>query len=261
MLMEKAMKSVKAFTNKYGNYFVEASIVLPIFIIGVTVLLSIIPIMAKCESIIFSAADEQRVENIKAIYRSNPVALPLLVTSRCKKENRNLDSFIAFSKGYKMKRRGLDNLIAQGFSARFENNDPLNLFNKVEFTGSIMSRAFVGKTENTVGSGRDEFEREEKSEQVYIFPEFGEKYHNSGCRTLKENVKTELLTKNLRRKYKPCKLCGAKKAHIGDMVQIFNSEGNHYHLSNCKSLNKHYIKIEKAQAIQRGYGPCAICGG
>ena len=62
---------------KRGSYIVEATIVVPVFILAVLMLISIIPIAASCENVIFSSADELRLESVKSAFRKNRAALPV----------------------------------------------------------------------------------------------------------------------------------------------------------------------------------------
>jgi hypothetical protein len=96
---------------------------------------------------------------------------------------------------------------------------------------------------------------------VYIFPKRGERYHDLGCGFLKAAKKSGALTRSLRRKYKPCPICGSRKAASGSLVYYFPAAGESYHLPGCASLQRNYIEVDKRDAISRGYTPCSKCGG
>lgn len=247
--------------RKRGNYLVEASMVLPIFIISVIMLISIIPTISQIENIIFSAVDEQRLENVKSVYRSNRMALPVATTFRGNQENKRVKNMFSYNLKYKFSKGDYDNLIEQRLEATFKENTPIGVFNKIVFSGKILSRSFSGTTRELNSADRTSFEEERDSSLVYIFPDQGERYHNGGCRILKNNSHLELLSRDIRKQYKPCKLCGSKDVELGSPVYCFEHDGYAYHKGNCKSIEKYYVEIEKSIAEKRGYTPCEICGG
>ena len=54
----KLLSFTKRKNNKKGNYILEAVITMPVFIAAVIALMSIVPIAASCEKIVFAISDE-----------------------------------------------------------------------------------------------------------------------------------------------------------------------------------------------------------
>lgn len=262
MSMVGNMRSKRAIrSNKRGSYIVEAAIVVPIFIMAVIMLISIIPIIATCENITFSAADEMHFEDAKSAFRKNPAAYPLSLKARESLENKRMKAFHVTGYNYLYGENGISDLIAVSFKATFSEKNPIGLFSSVRFSGHLVSRAFTGSYYNDQPESRSEFEKNKDSELVYIFPNWGYKYHNKNCSYVKANCHLVYLSQDVRNKYHPCPLCNAGKAELGTPVFCFENSGEAYHLGNCSSVDKYYVEIEKDDAVKKGYTPCSKCGG
>lgn len=251
---------LKGITKK-GSYIVEATIVAPIMIIGVLALISIIPIIDNCQSTLFSAADEIRLESAKMAVRYNPLVFPAVLREREIAQNDEISDFHIIDYRYKFKSKGINDLIGIGYKATFREKNPLGLFSNVVFENHILARGYTGKTFQNNPSTAEDFEREEDSRLVYIFPTEGKKYHSQNCSYVKSNCQMKILSKNLKKSYYPCSICKSKGAPYGSTVFVFTSYGSSYHLGSCKAVDKYYIKIEKEIAIEKGYTPCKKCGG
>lgn len=110
----------------------------------------------------------------------------------------------------------------------------------------LLYRPFVGKTKNI-------------DDMVYIFPKSGQRYHIDGCSTLKEGEITSVLTNDIRRRYKPCKICDPDKLPNGSSVYVYSDSTHVYHRQSCSTITKNYECVTKEDAILKGYTPCQIC--
>lgn len=247
--------------TKKGSYIVEAVIVVPIFIMAVVMLMSIVPIVATCENVNFAAADEIHLECMKTAFRKNPAALPVAVKHRIYQENEKINSCKIRRYGYLYRAKGIDDLITLQLRVNFKEKNPLGLFSSVDYDGRITARAFTGTLQKQPPAERSEFEEEKESHIVYIFPEWGKRYHSQGCTYVRSNCQMAYLSQDTKKKYSPCRLCGAKSAQVGSPVFCFRSSGEVYHLSGCRTIDKYYIEIEKEDAEGKGYTPCSKCGG
>ena len=162
--------------NKKGMYIVEASVILPLFIASMIMVIGIIPVISTCENIVFSAADELRLESAKSGAGGSGVVLPLAVTSRIQSENSGISTFSVTRYARGVKRNGIEDLIYLGFRARFNSGISLIAVNGIKFKGNLVSRAFTGST-HTVNDAVDD-------SIVYVFPEDGVRFHKKGCRYL-----------------------------------------------------------------------------
>lgn len=243
--------------TKRGSYIVEATIVVPVFILAVLMLISIIPIAASCENVIFSSADELRLESVKSAFRKNRAALPVSVQLRVRAENPKISAYQVRGFRYLYEEAEIEDLMSLRFRAMFKEKNPLGLFSGVTFDGKITGRAFTGKLHREApGEGG-----EEEQKIVYIFPEWGERYHGKQCTYVKANCKLVYLSQETEKKYAPCKLCNAGSAQIGTPVFCFTASGEAYHTADCRLVDKYYVEIKKADAVERGYTPCSKCGG
>ncbi|TDP57470.1 hypothetical protein [Aminicella lysinilytica] len=262
MLTENHTKSRKNISlNKKGSYIVEATIVVPIFIIAVLMLISIIPIISTCENITYSVTEEMRMETAKSAFRDNPATAPIAMGIRVNRENRRLSSFYITGYKYKYRAHGIDDLITVNFTSAFKEKNPLGLFSRVEFEGKLTGRAYTGSYYKDTPSTRSEFEEDKESKTVYVFPNWGKCYHNKNCTYVRSNCHLVYLSQNVKSSFHSCPLCGSADASIGTPVFCFESSGEAYHLASCNAVDRYYIEMEKDEAVEKGYMPCSKCGG
>lgn len=244
--------------NKKGSHIIEATICLPIYIMAIILLSSIILLYSAAENITFSVADELRLAAIEARYvKVNPLK-PFQIKERVLEENKNVSECRIKSYSSCAKYKQFNNIIKFKMEATFDKS--LMYFNsKASYRLNVMTRAFVGDSGKLNPMSKEEFANDD-SEIVYIFPNYGECYHNENCTYVKNGCKPIILTESIKNRYSSCKTCNSSAANLGDVVYVFSS-GTSYHKSNCNLVEKNYIKIEKKTAIERGYRPCKKCGG
>lgn len=237
----------------------EAVIIVPVFIISVLMLITIIPIMAGCENVTFSVCDELHGESVKSAFRQNPAALPVVLQSRVKSENSRMDSFHIRFYRYLYAEEEIEDLLQVDVRAVFSGKNPIGILSAVTFDGRVRARAFTGKLHKyPPGSSGNE---EEDERIVYIFPEWGTKYHGKQCTYVKASCQMVYLSQNIKGSYTPCKLCDAQSARLGSPVFCFQESGRAYHTADCRIVERYYVEIEKGKAEEQGYTPCSKCGG
>ncbi len=237
----------------------EAVIIVPVFIISVLMLITIIPIMAGCENVTFSVCDELHGESVKSAFRQNPAALPVVLQSRVKSENSRMDSFHIRFYRYLYAEEDIEDLLQVDVRAVFSEKNPIGILSAVTFDGRVRARAFTGKLHKyPPGSSGNE---EEDERIVYIFPEWGTKYHGKQCTYVKASCQMVYLSQNIKGSYTPCKLCDAQSARLGSPVFCFQESGRAYHTADCRIVERYYVEIEKGKAEEQGYTPCSKCGG
>ncbi len=245
-------KHITKISEKKGSYILEATILLPVFILSIAALISILGIIRNCENSVFISADETNIVDVKAHFAETQFTFPSRLCNRILEEN----SFIKDAKvknfRYKYNNQGMEDLISFKLFCDF---------GRINFSARVLSRGFTGQRNYYDSLDRSSFENDDDFTKVYIFPAWGEKYHNSNCTYIKANCKLVVLNKNVLYKYKPCSLCHSEKAVIGSPVFLFERSGNSYHLGTCKQVKKYYIEIDKKEAIKRGYSCCSKCGG
>lgn len=237
----------------------EAVIIVPVFIISVLMLITIIPIMAGCENVTFSVCDELHGESVKSAFRQNPAALPVVLQSRVKSENSRMDSFHIRFYRYLYAEEEIEDLLQVDVRAVFSEKNPIGILSAVTFDGRVRARAFTGKLHKyPPGSSGNE---EEDERIVYIFPEWGTKYHGKQCTYVKASCQMVYLSQNIKGSYTPCKLCDAQSARLGSPVFCFQESGRAYHTADCRIVERYYVEVEKGKAEEQGYTPCSKCGG
>ena len=245
--------------NKKGSYLVEAAIALPIMIIAVMCLSSIVLMYACIEDCNFIAANEMR----KAAFESMLADTAMTVPYRIKKEIVDGHSLVDSAKvtdfGYRVTRWDTDELIACSMLMKMKSKNPLAMAAGGEYEISLVTRAYVGRFRGDDPMSADEFAS--NGDAVYIFPKRGEKYHSEGCRHLTAASTSGVLGPSIKSRYKSCPLCKSGRAANGTLIYYFPAAGEDYHLRGCGALERNYIEIERETAIERGYGPCATCGG
>ncbi|MDD7719522.1 MAG: hypothetical protein PUJ11_08530 [Eubacteriaceae bacterium] len=240
--------------NRKGSYLVEATLVIPVFFIAVFLLISVIPVISACENITYCTTEELRFECMKSAFRKNSTVLPLKVTGRILRENDIVNSSIVTEYDYLYSKNGITDLVSIRNRNVFKSDDPLGMGGRLCFTNRITARAFSG----TYYRGYD---GTDDDRWVYIFPEWGEAFHNQSCTYIKRSGKLEYLTGEIKKDYKPCKLCNASSAQTGSPVFCFTRYGEVYHLSDCSVVDRYYIEVRRGEAESKGYRPCSKCGG
>lgn len=244
--------------TKQGSYLVEAVIVVPIFILAVLALISMIPVTAACERMIFATTDEMRLESAKSAFRKNPAALPPLLAHRITEENREVTDYDTTYYRYLYEKNGIEDLFSISFRSFLQEKNTLGLFDHIEFQAKVTARAFTGKLHRKPPNGAQE---EDEDKTVYVFPEWGMKYHQRQCTYVRANCQMVYLSQKTKRQYAPCKLCKAGSAPIGSPVFCFNQNGQVYHLAECRTVDRYYVEMDKHSAVEKGYRPCSKCGG
>ena len=247
-------------SGKKGSYILEAVIAMPVFIAAVMVMCQIILMYACIEDCSFIMANEMRRGAAEAAYLNTSALIP----HRIKNEVIDGHSLAKQAKvtdyAYRGSMDGQDELIALTLRLRLKAGNPIGLDSAADYDLALVTRAYIGKIRDEESMSEDEMSGHD-ADPVFIFPKRGEKYHSEGCGYLTAAAKSGTLTAAIRKKYKPCPLCGSRKAANGSRIYYFPSAGDDYHLPGCSVLERNYVEIDKKDAIERGYTPCSKCGG
>lgn len=195
--------------NKEGSYILEASITLPILIISICSLILVIKAIMICESITFHTSknmiDTMFGRNIG--FSVNPLC------NEMKEIEDSISSFKVTKYRYLYSEDELNDLIAFDAKAEFNIINAIGINGNINFSEKILCRGFTGNLQNGIPLEEDEFLRYEDSIKVYIFPKYGEKYHQRNCRYIKinkiENGYIREIDREdaLRKGYIPCVVC------------------------------------------------------
>ena len=255
--------------SKKGSYITEAAIILPIFIVAVLIMISAVPRMARCERLVFTVCDEMAKENIYAHFFKSYIRCQSHIREGAERALGESDSFRVDSLKYCYRDRiragrttvTVDDVITVDFTAMLKYNDPLSMGDDIVFSGRFKCRPFTGSVRQSEAMSRDEMERDEDSEPVYVFPDWGERYHKRDCSVLNPAFEMTSLSQQVRKRYRACDICSSGDKSIGTTVFLFRRAGEVYHTGDCSTVEKYFIEIDKDEAEGKGYTPCMKCGG
>ena len=243
--------------GKKGSYLVEAAIIMPLFILAVLMMISAIPALSTAENMAFSICDELRLESAKAAFAGEPVTMKLRIKTRVSRENPKAENFRFTSCRYQYRKQKIDDLITVKYRFSYDGNDIQSLFQSSPFTGKMTVRAFTGK----IHKKAPVMPTETNDKTVYIFPQWGMRYHRKSCTYVTGSCQMVYLTTQIQNQYQSCKLCNAKSAQIGSPVFCFTKYGEAYHVAGCSTIKRYYVTMEQHKAESQGYTPCSKCGG
>ena len=257
----KNINFFKKFKDKKGHYVVEASIILPIFLIGIITLSALINTFMVYENIVFSSVDECRHAMVNNYMVKEDIKFPKRLENRLIDENENIalidiDHFIS---GYKVGKN--NNLVSLRVNYKLDVKAPLPLIKTNEKKQTLVFRKFLGQKSDNLPFTFERMENLEEDNIVYIFPNDGIRYHKKECSYVTPKVEEKILDSKIKSNYIPCNSCGTIKAKFGDVVYIFKEYGDAYHYKKCSTIKKNFIKLDKQAAIKKGYTPCSKCGG
>lgn len=250
----------KDIRNKRGSYLVEATLMLPIFMIAIMVMSSIISAYSCIEDANYISANHLRKSAAVASKMNVYTAVPRQIGSELNSNHSQVDGFIVSSAVYRKNKLGIDEVIAIDANMKLNTKNPIGFNAEANYRLKTITRAYVGRVRENTHMTVEDFAGE-GDKPVYIFPKRGEKYHNKGCTYMNSKVTSTTLTHGLRKKFNPCPVCKSKKAKIGTSVYYYPVEGECYHLNGCRVMERNYIEITKKIAERRGYTPCSKCGG
>lgn len=248
-------------TNKKGYFTLEAAIVLPIFIIGVLTLGYCIKVFSTAESVGHSMIDEAGHLAARAYGTGTAPGFPAKLKLRIQKENERVQGVKVKDFRYLYGEGKKDGLITVGCAYEIDLSLPLDFGDAFEMESRLKCRGFIGKKTVSEAMPFSEMEKDGDSALVWIFPEWGKKYHKETCIYVKENAVQMVLTNTLKRRFRMCKLCESGDVPLGSYVYCFMNEGKVYHKDSCKMVEKYTIEIGKEDAEAKGYTPCLKCGG
>lgn len=252
--------AVKQNTKK-GSYTLEASIFLPLFIVGVLTLGFTIRMISAAENISFAATDEARLIAESAY---NIPTAPLFsgkIQNRLLDENPDISSVEVREFRFLYPNVDFDGLISFRLDYWIGTGLPLGMIDGMEVSQHYRCRGFIGRTVEGTPISFDEMETNASVSMVWIFPDEGKRYHNKSCSIISSYPIQTVLNEEIRKRYKPCQKCGSGDAKNGSLICCFQAYGEAYHLQSCPTVDKYIISLEKNQAEARGYTPCLKCGG
>ncbi len=264
--------------RKKGFLFVEASLMLPVFLIGALTISSFIPFLAIQERMTGAFAQEaaDTARDAYLVYRFGEVSESLVlegerVLSRHLFEQRirknlgveyaeKMQDFSLRNWDFLCEKRGMDGFIKGTVGYYYELPFAVRLTENPVCEQTFLFRAFVGSSAEGRPLGFEAMETESGGGSVWVFPRSGERFHDEECRIIKVYPRQKILTDSLRRSYRSCSVCHAGMLSNGSLVYCFVN-GEVFHRKTCSNVEKYVVLMERSEAEAQGYSPCGICGG
>ncbi|MGI6721952.1 MAG: hypothetical protein ACOX4I_05305 [Anaerovoracaceae bacterium] len=247
--------------NTRGYYTVEAAIFLSIFIITVLTIGYFIKVAGAQEDVMHAAADEGR---LAAAYAYNVKAMPAFprrLENRIADDNRDISFIDVNGFRYLHDMEGNEGMISFDMAYRVDIHLPLKMKKTIEKKDRLLLRGWIGRSREGAPMSFDDMMKDEDGGDVWVFPHSGHRYHKRDC-TFVSNYPTQMvLTDSIRRHYKACEKCHPGGMATGSLIYCFPDYGEVYHRGGCKTIDKYTVKMSRQQAEERGYTPCAKCGG
>lgn len=254
-------KNIKKSNSKKGHYTVEAAIFLPVFIIAILSLGYLIKVIGIEENVYHCLTDEANKLSCEAYVKKLDFIFPQQVISRAEEENKCIKDFKIKGYKYLYSNGSIEDLISFRCEYNIRVNLPMAMHENFSVENKLLFRGFTGVRSKKPPMSKQEMEEEKKSELVWIFPKNGSKYHDENCSYIKVYPKQMCLGMAKKQGYKPCALCNSKDLSGGSLVYCFSKSGRVYHNSDCSTVDKYVISIDKEEAIEKGYTACQKCGG
>ncbi|MBN7772673.1 hypothetical protein [Clostridium aminobutyricum] len=250
--------------TKKGTLTVEASILLPLVILGILTVGYLIKVHCINENVMNTALDETRllaIESYTDVGKTKIVEFSNKLEERICDENKAINQVQIKDLKYLYSFGNLDKLIYFNVVYNINIGFPINFYGDIPGNETIVCRAFVGSDHYDEKMNAQEMQKEEESELVWIFPNEGKKYHQKNCSYIAVAATQTVLTSGIKRTYQPCKICKPNSLENGSLVYCFKNSGQVYHRGNCYIVDRYVVEIEKSEAIQRHYSACLKCGG
>ncbi len=209
---------IRNLNNKKGSYIVEAAMSMPVFILCIVAIALIINIIAICENIGFHNAAELHEICAEAYASDAAAAHRLSLQSSVAAANPKVGKYKVTSFKYRYTDGEISDLIAMSSKADFRVANPIGINGNITFTQSILSRAFVGKTEDSDPLPISDFQKSGDSCTVVIFPKYGIKFHSTSCRYVKQEYEGDEYKLSMERDdaeakgYAACSICNGGKS-------------------------------------------------
>ena len=252
---------MKPATDRKGYIVVEASIVLPLFILAVLALGYYIKMFGIMENVAYSMMEETAKVASRAYVSEVAPLFESKLEKRITAESPELSDLEITRVRYLYSDGDMDDLIYVNAEYSISNGLPAGFGHTAEISSRIKCRGFTGVRKTAMPMSFEEMETEGVWDPVWIFPADGEKYHDGQCSYVKANAREMVLTGELKKRFSPCSQCGAEDAAAGSYVYCFMENGTVYHTEDCRQVTRYTTEINRSEAIDKGYAPCSKCGG
>jgi len=256
----------RVLSARRGSIGVESAIFLPVFLIGILTLAYLIRIAAIQEGVHHSFSDEVARVAAEGTAPVHAIGFSGNLKSRLQEENSGRIRAIKVSPFlcravWMGKGRLYEDLVGGTVSWEARPTLPPILRGSVVCGDTVVARAFTGTEHDPGPMPFSDMEKDGDGTLVWVFPRAGEKYHGEDCTYIKNSPREMLLTPELKREYRPCKICRPDRLKGPCLVYCFPKAGSVYHTGSCYIVDRYVISMDEKDAKEKGYTPCSKCGG
>ena len=252
---------MKRVTDRRGYITLEASIVLPVFILAILALGFYIRVFAIMENVTYCMLDEVSLISSRAYAVKSVPLFEEKLKKRISADEDGINDLKISRMRYLYSDMNKDDLIFVKADYTAEVSLPVDMDHVFDLSSQVKCRGFTGKYDIGIPMSFEEMETDGVWDPVWVFPLDGEKYHKETCTYVVANAKKSVLTNKLKKQYGPCELCKAENASMGSYIYYFAENGVVYHTEDCRQVKRYTIEINRDEAIGKGYIPCSKCGG
>lgn len=256
--------------GKRGSLAVETAIFLPIFILGVLMLIYLIKVLWIEERVFFTFQQEASKisdyayvgDKLESNGSLETMAFKGIVKGKLYNDHEDDILGAEFTEyKYMFTNKGLSGLVLASLKYEVNIKLPIDIYPKVPIEDSLLFRGFIGADLYYEPVSFEEMKKKKEVIPVWIFPRAGERYHKEGCGYIKNQPRQLVLNSGIIKKYDPCKLCRPGELKTGNIVYCFTKTGEAYHKGSCYSVEKYVKELNKEEAVEMGYSACMKCGG
>jgi len=245
--------------QKKGVYTIEAAVCLPLVMLAVITLGYFLEADSAWENCVDAALRECSYAQASGL-DSAKLTVGMRLRRQASDFGQDVDLRVIRQR-YSYSEGGRTDLNSFRLKAEVDLPLPLGFGRVFEYERPVKYRDFTGLKYQRPSLGAEGLQQDETSEEVWIFPQLGTKYHDADCTYVKASVHSCILTGALKQKYSACGMCRSADLPAGSVVFCFTGDDTCYHRGTCRSIRRHTIVIDKGEAEDRGYTPCSKCGG
>ena len=187
MNLKKHMKE-----SRTGSYLVEASLTLPVYILGAAALAMIISITAFCETACFITSREMREHSYSENKLISSISLSRSIISGVEQEWQSrlpLSDFKVNRVRTGVKNGSVDELITVTTEAEFAVLSSIGIGGSSVLSGKLMARAFTGCMQDAVPLDTAGFTAGGAAVDVTVYPKYGKRFHTPACSIVQQEQK------------------------------------------------------------------------
>lgn len=166
--------------NDRGYIIAEAAIILPIFLFGCVLLIYMVRMVNYQEIVHFEASKAL----VKMAMECESSKKSITESSFETYVNREVAKSISREISIKADVKEQDSIYEVDVKYPLKMNLPFGLFDDVEMRDVIAARKWNGGYSRGEVLGFEAMARDDDNQYVFIFPKYGERYHEGGCRYL-----------------------------------------------------------------------------